>query len=440
MLFRVFMLLSLYATSAHGQDFVCGYVFDEIDEAEVRGMSPYPSLGLGSDVLGLSSHADPINVLVLFGKFPGEIHERTGLPLEEAVLLDTYRFADRDGNETRLSTQLVDPTVEGSLAHYFEEMSNGNLHLASADDDAPTTWYDGTADPGLGTPCSVRNWSNALEEFSHAVLHDAYNNRARDNVDFTNVDLVAVITPRGMGNNRCPNGTFFRSLGWTSSDGAVTINRAITSDRNYYFSYMVGVMAHEYGHALWLPELFDRTNALYSGAAPSDHSAGVGYWGVMGRGTTGYEVGGFPDGPTPMSAWSRAEVGWITPQPVSTDQTNLAIHATNSASPNVIRISVLNNTDEYFLLSNRQSGTTGSYYDDFLEQSGLLIWHIDESVRPHLPRENPAGSMNSSSCGSGCPSRLASPAGPAGGSASTSLMTTLAAARDGSKSSVSRAR
>ena len=375
MLFRVFMLLSLYVASAYSQDFVCGYD------------------GGGDEVTGLSSHyifyrssmaTDPIKVLVLFGKFAGD---------SDRSDLRTYKFADRDNNTTRLSTQFVDPTVQGSLAHYFENMSYGNLHLASADDDAPTTWYEGTAKPTLPTGCPVANWRNAVRDFSRAVLDNAY---ADPNVDFTDVDLVAVLTPPGMGNDCKVDGTVFGNLNWRSRDRTTTINRVITSDWGNSFPFIVGVLAHEYGHAMGLPELYDRTNILVDRTDYPNHSAGVGFWGVMGKGADGYvEQEGVPDGPTPLSAWSRIEVGWLDNrvETVSSDKT-VTIPDINSSTGNVVvQIPVPGSSTppmEYFLLSNRQN----TYYDTHAPASGLLIWHIDEDVEPHLPRRDTQRNSN----------------------------------------------
>ena len=86
--FRAFMLLSLYAASAHGQAHVVGY--------------------------RSSTAADPIRVLILFGKFPGETHS-SGVLLENFAQLDRYIFTGRDNTtaNTKLkSAALVDPAID----------------------------------------------------------------------------------------------------------------------------------------------------------------------------------------------------------------------------------------------------------------------------------------------------------------------------------------
>ena len=392
MLFRVFMLLSLYAASAHGQGFVCGY---EPSGDEVSGASSH------AGNYRSSTAADPIKVLILFGKFPGETHS-SGNPLENAILLDTYTFTGRDNTTTNTklkSAALVDPTIEGSLAHYFKEMSYENLHLASANVEAQKRWYDGSANPNLPTNCTRNAWWNAVSNFTRDVLANA-----DADVNFADADVVAVLTPPRMGapndaDGECNyNGTVLESprFSWTSNDvdsagTPVVVDKVITSDRSHRFPFIVGVLAHEYGHVMELPELFDRTNQT----SPNDHaghSAGIGYWGVMGRGADGYGGAdtGISDGPAPMTAWSRAEVGWLDSrvETMSSDQ-DVTIPVINSSTGNVVaKIPVPGSPpppmEEYFLLSNRQTGTAGSYYDDYAPASGLLIWHVDESVRPGI--------------------------------------------------------
>ena len=138
-----------------------------------------------------------------------------------------------------------------------------------------------------------------------------------------------------------------------------------------------------------LPELFDRTSVFSSSPdSIKNHSAGIGYWDTMAKGNNGYvKTSGVVDGPTPLSAWSRIEVGWITPQSVTSDTgpDGLSIPDINSSASNsVYKIGLPGRSWEYFLLANRQKGSSGSYYDDRVPKSGLLIWHIDENARPGL--------------------------------------------------------
>ncbi len=283
MLLGILMLLSFYAATAHGQDFVCGFGLGGEEEAGDAAMFPNATFYQNSTT------ADPIKVLLLFGKFAGTADPKN---------LNTYKFSDRDGNTRLRSTQIVDPDVKGSLAHYFNEMSYGNLSLVSADVEVQKRWYEAPR-PSL-SGCTIYSWSAALKDFSRGVLTDA-----DADVDFSDVDLVAVLTPAAFGDSCGADGTAISNLNWQSAyrDSAgnpITIDVAITSDWRNSFPFFVGVLAHEYGHVMGLPELFDRTNHD-STTSFSKHSAGIGKWGVMGKGSDGYvKTANVPDGPAPL--------------------------------------------------------------------------------------------------------------------------------------------
>ena len=144
----------------------------------------------------------------------------------------------------------------------------------------------------------------------------------------------------------------------------VTVKRVITSDYRISFPFIVGVLAHEYGHVMGLPELFDRSHSVGNDPMAANHSAGIGRWGTMAIGANGWNHivrrGGNSaravDGPNPLCAWSRIELGWITDSPTATDDRldtvtgdiDLSIHDINSANGKVYKIEV--STDEYFLV------------------------------------------------------------------------------------------
>jgi M6 family metalloprotease-like protein len=73
----------------------------------------------------------------------------------------------------------------------------------------------------------------------------------------------------------------------------------------------IGIMAHEMGHDLYLPDLYDTDLS----------SEGVGNWSVMGTGVW-LAVSGAHQGSTPahLDAWSKSYEGWLTPQRLSGTQ------------------------------------------------------------------------------------------------------------------------
>jgi len=133
----------------------------------------------------------------------------------------------------------------------------------------------------------------------------------------------------------------------------------------------IGTMAHEFGHVLGLPDLYDVSGV----------TEGIGEWGLMG--SAGYTSA---NSPGQFDAWSKAELGWVSVVPAT-------VNAGYGLGPVVSQDTVVlvapppgiaNPRGEYFLLENRQAqgsdtanmligGNTGP------KNGGLLVWHIDST-------------------------------------------------------------
>jgi M6 family metalloprotease-like protein len=143
----------------------------------------------------------------------------------------------------------------------------------------------------------------------------------------------------------------------------------------------IGIMAHELGHDITWPDLYD-TNAA------NGTSDGVGIWSLMGAGNWNTVSGAFPGAyPALPDAFLKWYQGWILPTSVNGSLTNATIpQAETNARAYLLRrnpggvdwdFGLHSGTGEYFLVENRQ--LTG--YDAGLPGCGLFIWHVDESVR-----------------------------------------------------------
>ncbi len=119
----------------------------------------------------------------------------------------------------------------------------------------------------------------------------------------------------------------------------------------------MGIIAHETGHLLGLPDLYD-VNGI---------TAGIGFWGLMGSGNWNKA-----NSPAHMEAWSRAQLGWVTEVFLPRDTTIELGPTTTSDTAFVVPIA---DSDEYFLLENRQR--LGA--DVNLKAPGLLVWHVDSA-------------------------------------------------------------
>ena len=118
----------------------------------------------------------------------------------------------------------------------------------------------------------------------------------------------------------------------------------------------IGVLAHETGHALGLPDLYD-----YDGS-----TQGIGAWGLMGTGSHSTRYS-----PAHLSAWEKEQLGWVRVSwlregtPISVPPVEREAH--------VFRYDFPSGSGEYLLLENRQK--IGS--DKKLPGHGLLAWRID---------------------------------------------------------------
>ena len=126
----------------------------------------------------------------------------------------------------------------------------------------------------------------------------------------------------------------------------------------------MGVFAHEYGHALGLPDLYDSYD---------DSSEGAGVWSIMASGSWN-RVSRPGDRPGHFDAWSKYFLGWMQPARIDNQETTATLHAASSVPDLYQLLFGYPGYGEYYLLENRQQ----SGFDVGLPGSGLLIWHIDD--------------------------------------------------------------
>lgn len=132
----------------------------------------------------------------------------------------------------------------------------------------------------------------------------------------------------------------------------------------------IGVFCHEYGHVLGAYDLYD-----YGNDSAGYDSAGLGVWSIMAGGSWGADYN-HANRPAHFDPYHKILFGWIKPTLLAADQTAVTLPAVET-TPTVYKLWQRSKATirEYFLVENRQK--TG--FDSLLYNSGLLIYHIDQS-------------------------------------------------------------
>lgn len=126
----------------------------------------------------------------------------------------------------------------------------------------------------------------------------------------------------------------------------------------------IGVICHELGHHLGLPDLYDTDGS----------SLGAGDFCLMAGGN--WNGDGYGSCPAHFSGWCKIKLDWVSPAVISVTGTYTLGQLKSTAQ--VYKLQGSFQANEYFLIENRQ----GVGFDAYLpgSQRGILIWHIDDNV------------------------------------------------------------
>jgi immune inhibitor A len=290
-------------------------------------------------------------------------------------------------------------TGPGSMNDYYQEVSYGVFSVSSG-------------------PSGVSSWQTAAKGHDYYGQNDASGNDLHPGelvkeavlaadaagFDFSQYDNdgdgkvdVVMIVHQGTGEEFGGVGTAsdiwshrwsltYEGTGSFVVDGVTIDDYTVQPERGVNTIMGIGVFAHEFGHALGLPDLYDTDGS----------SEGLGDWCLMASGSWN-KITNYQDTPAHMSAWCKYFLDWVAPTVVSGTLTNEGIDQAATTADVYQLLSGGKTSGEYFLVENRQK----SEFDQGLPGDGLLIWHIDGTVISNNMNSN---SVNNSECYPGGPS------------------------------------
>ncbi len=339
------------------------------------------------------------------GSAPGSSMMVSGI-LRSPVFLVRYRNTDT----TQLRPSALYFDVLGAAAPtggrpytmrtFYEEMSNGLLSVQTQVVgwlalDSNDTWYEGTQNGLTASGKVAQLIAEAVSRSDASLDFGQFDNDGPDGIpnsgdDDGFVDVAIFVHPErggecGSNQNIWAHRYFY--AGWTGAALATNDDRIGPGGtvqgkirvNNYTIQSGVGgatacdatqimppgTVAHEMGHGLGLPDLYD------TDPNDSDYSEGIGHWGLMSSGN--YRR---PLSPAYMEGHSRLQLGWVTVR-------DITVNGAYTLGPYTVGDTIVrlvptgaNPRNEYYLLENRQG--TGS--DSALITAyapGLLIWHVD---------------------------------------------------------------
>jgi len=323
---------------------------------------------------------------------------------------------DREYSKEQFSQLLFETDLESdgstlpsnydmSVRDYYHEISNGNLEVIG-DDESIVDWttanhdysyYTDSAQGTGGGPNGLARSAGALVVEIAIKIESETDFSKFDGNEDGSVDVIVLIV-EGWGistedNQFWPHMSVIHSSiipenvdidndGFLEFNG-VSILKYIVIPEQYLENYNdpppglihpIGTICHELGHVLGLPDLYDTS---------VNSAAGIGMWGLMGSGNWQRQTS-----PAYMSAWSRYQLGFINP--IIIDDVQNAEEILLPAESGVLDIMAMilpmdfNMPQEYLILENRQK--LGA--DINLIKSGLLVWHIDETITGMYPAMN----------------------------------------------------
>ncbi|MBL7051578.1 MAG: M6 family metalloprotease domain-containing protein [Nanoarchaeota archaeon] len=270
------------------------------------------------------------------------------------ILVVLVQFPDQSAST---SVSEIESLFDGFVS-FFDEESYGSLNLEVT---VLPTWYTASESMGSYGGNYESNIESLIEEAVEladpAVDYSQYDSDGDGIVDGFFVVHAGEADEENGGGNGDEIWSHYYSISGKTVDGVQVIDYETVSEESPQ-----GIMSHEFGHYLGLPDFYD--TVMDDGS-----SKGVGDWALM-------AYGAYTDDPS-FSPWSKKYLGWLSDDNfVEISEDGYYDLTQDKSLFGVKYYSIPLNTDEYFMIENR-------HVQDLMKENdagGILIWHVDESL------------------------------------------------------------
>jgi M6 family metalloprotease-like protein len=303
-------------------------------------------------------------------------------PHKLLVLLVSFNNKAIQNSEAAWSNEIFG--VSNSVNSYYKEVSNNKFYFEPAEETSGTT-DDGVikitlsrAHPNTGGNTDVRNEqivSDALTAANTKINFASFDKNLDGYISMDELHIMTIIAGNEASHGDAAPTVWGHHFSLYNIASPYLDNVALVNP-NHSGGYVqfgemhgnhmatIGILCHELGHDLGLPDLYDTD---YS-------SSGLGIHSIMASGswanTPGKEQG---SSPTHFDAWSKMFLGFTTAPEATTS--NLV----DANAGDVYRVST-SNPKEYYLIENRQFSGYDAALSPKISHGGIAIYHIDEGV------------------------------------------------------------
>ena len=377
----LFLILLINCFTSHSAKLK---TFSALSARALKKAPPYPGKILSDSE---ARHHNKTQVMRSFGAGPSS-REFSSINAKGSLKVIAVRcqFVEENNNALITGNGRMVETKEKinehftKFANYYKKASYGNLELKVDISDkiyeaAQKMSYYGGSNESQDRVKSLVNDIFAVSELNPSAGRSDISNY----IDYTKYNVIALVhagygqesdvAGGGSGNTSDDIWSIgFTDLGLNLTNSnklnyAIVVPESEAQDGNIQNSPL-GVICHEFGHILGLPDLYDTDNSSF----------GAGAWDLMGYGA--WRNSG--NDPCMLSSWSLISLGYLTAKEIIVDSPSIEVKALCD-SPDALKLYAsdkASNPGEYFLIENRAKKGLDSY----IEGGGILIWHIDDGV------------------------------------------------------------